>query len=93
MTMSSVAERRVKPLAAGLALFLFTGCATFQNTPVQDRTWAAGESCKAEMPPQCQIERVESDGRYWYGCSGTFANMGNFNRCMNQYFRANPVKP
>ena len=79
-------------MAAALALLLFTGCVTMQNTPAQERTWAACEFCKAEMPPQCQVERVESSGRYWTGCPGTFANMGNFHRCMNEYFRSNPLK-
>lgn len=47
-----------------LAAVLLAGCATFQNTPAQDRTWAAYAGCKAQgRVSQGQIYRVEPDGR------------------------------
>ena len=46
---------------------LLVGCATIQNTPEQDRTWAAYRACKAAgRAEHGQIERVDPDGRWWW---------------------------
>jgi outer membrane biogenesis lipoprotein LolB len=46
-----------------LAAVLLAGCATVQNTPEQERTWAAWEACKAAgRVTHWQIERVDPDG-------------------------------
>jgi hypothetical protein len=49
-----------------LVLTLLAGCtATLQNTPQQDRTWAAYDACRAEgRVTNVSIDRVEPDGRW-----------------------------
>jgi hypothetical protein len=78
------------PVLALALLMLVTGCAMLANTPAQDQTWAACESCKATLPPQCQITLVERDGRYWGSCSD-HPGIWDFQRCINAYVRANPL--
>lgn len=55
-----------------IASLLLVGCATLANTPAQERTWAAIETCKGAQPSGYQVTRVEPDGRYFYK-SGDFA--------------------
>lgn len=55
-----------------IASLLLTGCATFANTPAQDRTWAAIEKCKGMQPNGYQVTTVYADGRYYYK-GGDFA--------------------
>jgi hypothetical protein len=45
-----------------LAAVLLAGCASVQNTPQQERTWAAYEACKARIPTNITIQRVDPDG-------------------------------
>jgi len=40
-----------------------TGCATFQNTPAQERVYSRYEVCRVNYPGY-QIVRVYSDGRF-----------------------------
>jgi hypothetical protein len=47
-------------LAVGLA-----GCATFANTPAQERTYSAIEKCRGLQPAEVVVTRVDADGRYW----------------------------
>ena len=70
--------------------FVLAGCATMKNTPQQDYVWSCVEACKAEVPPQCQIVNVDTDGRYSGSCVGTLANLGNFDRCMQKQYRERP---
>ena len=77
--------------SAGIGLcFVLAGCAAMQNTPPQDYVWSCVETCKAEIPPQCQIVNVDTDGRYSGSCIGTLANLGNFDRCMQTQFKERP---
>src|SRR5437867_3129442 len=52
---------------AGLGL-LVAGCASFQNTLAQDRTWAAYAVCRDSVSTNIRIQRVDADGR-WHGLS------------------------
>ncbi len=64
---------RALALIVGL---LLAGCATFKNTPAQERTWAAIEKCKGLQPPGYQVIRVEPSGRYWANSSTDVAGHG-----------------
>jgi len=66
------------------------GCASIKNTPQQDYVWSCVDACKADIPPQCQINTVDTDGRYSGGCVGTLANLDNFNRCMQRQYQERP---
>jgi hypothetical protein len=45
------------------------------NTPEQERTAEAAERCRALLPPDGMVRRIEPDGRIWVaGTTGT----GNF---------------
>ncbi len=57
-------------------ILALAGCASLQNTPAQDRTWAAYRQCKDEgrIRGNAQVLRVEADGRYWY--EGRSGNLG-----------------
>ena len=62
--------RRWTPTALVLGAGLLFGCATIQNTPEQDRTWAAYRTCKAAgRAASGQIDRVDPDGRWWWSAS------------------------
>lgn len=70
-----------------LGALLLTGCSTFQNTPAQERTWAAYEACKAEgRVVHVQVTWVERDGRYWYEYLGSPYGAGELKECMNEQF-------
>jgi hypothetical protein len=68
--------------AVWLLALLLSGCATFANTPAQDRTWAAYEACRDRVPRNIQVTRVEPDGRYWYQWVGSPYGMGVLQECM-----------
>ena len=78
----------MKSIFAVLAVLTLTaGCATFQNTPQQDRTWAAYDSCKAQgRVTHVQITRVEPNGRYWYSASDTLYGGSALVACMEEEF-------
>jgi hypothetical protein len=62
---------RWKP-ALILAAVLLAGCATVQNTPQQERTWAAWDACKAAgRVTHWQIDRVDPDGKIWWWTTGS----------------------
>ncbi len=70
-----------------LAAVLLAGCATFQNTPAQDRTWAAYAACKAQgRVSQGQIYRVEPDGRWWFRGTDTLYGYQELQACMREEF-------
>lgn len=73
----------------GLGLVL-VGCASMQNTPKQEYVWSCIEACKAEMPPQCQIVNVNTEGGTSSSFVGTFANLDKFNGCMQQQYKERP---
>ncbi len=54
---------------ASVAYFalLVAGCASFQNTPAQDRVWVAYAVCR-QLPGAsgATIDRVEPNGRWWW---------------------------
>ena len=65
-----------------LAVGLLSGCASFQNTPAQDRTWARYRVCH-ETDPRFQIQRVYSDGRFLFTrADGPDSSTGSFVACM-----------
>jgi hypothetical protein len=71
-----------------LMIVLLTGCtATLQNTPQQDRTWAAYNACRAEgRVNNVRIERVEPDGR-WLATATTRTDYGisELDVCMREH--------
>jgi hypothetical protein len=72
------------------ALLLAAGCATVQNTPEQDRTWAAYRACKAAgRVAQGQIDRVDPDGRWWWSSSSPLRSsygLSELEVCMQEQF-------
>src|ERR1700730_8716099 len=84
--------RLLTPLSiAALLAALVVGCATFQNTPKQEYVLTCAEACKAQVPPQCRITRVDTDGRISARCTGTLAQWDkDFNGCMREQFKAHP---
>jgi hypothetical protein len=44
---------------------LLPACATLQDTPAQQRSWAAFKQCESSFPG-VRITRVEPDGRTWF---------------------------
>ncbi len=65
------------------AAVLLAGCASVQNTPQQERTWAAYAVCRTTVP-RVQISRVAPDGRYWYWANDTSYGFEQFNACMRE---------
>ena len=65
---------------------LLAGCATtLQNTPEQERTWAADEACKAEgRVTHVSIHRVEPDGRAWWSATSTAYGLQELEACMRE---------
>ena len=66
------------------------GCATLKNAPEQDYVWSCVEACKADIPPQCQVENVDTNGRYYASCINTLANLDSFERCMQRRYKERP---
>jgi hypothetical protein len=65
----------------------FLGCSTLQNTPAQDRTWAAYNACRAEnRTGNIQVTRVDPEGRYWWNAPD-HAVRTDFNACMAEKLR------
>src|SRR5262249_4488682 len=57
--------RSMKTLILIAVMMPLLGCATFQNTPAQDRTWAAWYACRAEnRTGGIQVVRVDPSGYY-----------------------------
>jgi hypothetical protein len=80
-------RRSALPIAA---LAVFAGCATMQNTPQQDRVWAAGRICDQRFR-DWRLDRVDPDGSYHV--RAITANMigGDWSQyvaCMNTQYRA-----
>jgi len=71
-----------------LAAALLAGCATaLQNTPEQEATWAAYETCKAAgRVKHGQIDRVEPDGRWFWVASGSPYGFSELEACMQDQF-------
>jgi len=79
----------VRGALLGLAL-LMDGCAAAKNTPQQDYVWAQIDACRGELPPQCQVTAVGTDGNIATLCTGTRANMDNFNGCVQDQYKKQP---
>ena len=74
-------------IALVLAAVLLAGCITTQNTPEQERTWAAYEACKAEgRVTHVSIDRVEPDGRAWWSATSTAYGLQELEACMREQF-------
>ena len=77
-----------------LATLTLTGCATTQVTnPRQDYTWAMWDLCKAQLTTRMQINRVETDGRYWSNTADSAVVAQEWPKitgCMNEQFKAHP---
>jgi len=69
-----------------LAALILAGCASMQNTPQQDYTYAMAQGCS--HIPGVKLDRVEPDGRYWY--IGGPAEWSQFKACMDQEFKTHP---
>ena len=69
-------------------LLLIVGCASVQNTPQQDRVWAAYRVCRTETGANAVIQRVDPDGRYYATCSDVCARWGEFTSCMREKIQA-----
>jgi hypothetical protein len=55
--------RRPRRASAVTALALLAGCARFENTPAQNRTWTAYETYRERLHSRLHVERIEADGR------------------------------
>ena len=68
-----------------LAAVLLAGCATVQNTPQQERTWAAYEACKAAgRVTHWQLDRVEPDGRTSWNTTSSPYGFQEIEACMGE---------
>jgi hypothetical protein len=84
---------RRKP-ALVLAAVLVVGCATVQNTPEQERTWAAWEACKAAgRVTHWQIERVDPDGTIRWWASGSPYGLQEIEACMKEGWAKQTKQP
>jgi hypothetical protein len=73
----------MKTLIASCALAaLFPACATLQDTPAQERSWAAFKVCESSFPG-VRITRVEPDGRTWFSYQSAAA-LAAMQACMDQ---------
>ena len=76
-----------------LAAVVLAGYGAVQNTPQQERTWAAYEVCKAERRvTHGQIDRVKPDGRWVWRASGSPYGFTELQTCMQEQF-AKPKRP
>lgn len=57
------------------------GCASLQNTPAQDRTYAAYERCHPQFP-KFFLNRVYADGSFETNLVSGSVDMGAFMACM-----------
>ena len=72
-------------IAPVLAAVLLAGCATLQNTPEQERTWAAWDACKAAgRITHWQIDRVEPNGRAWLSSTDSPYGLQEIQACMRE---------
>jgi hypothetical protein len=91
------ASARIRTLLSIAALLaaLVAGCATLQNTPQQDYTWAMWENCKASGTFNANVfyvNRVDPNGRAWSNVSlGNSSGEGRLMwACMAEQQKANP---
>jgi hypothetical protein len=87
--------RLLIPLSiAALLAALVVGCATFNNTPRQEYTWAMWENCKQSLvlSSGLTVNRVESDGRWWTSAviGPAESDLPKLRECMNAQYKANP---
>jgi hypothetical protein len=69
-----------------LAAVLLAGCAALQNTPQQNRTWAAYDACRGQVPTNVVLLRVEPDGRYWFSTGDGSYGREQLVGCMREEF-------
>ena len=80
--------------ALALAAVLLAGCATVQNTPEQERTWAAWEACKAAgRVTHWQIERVDPDGTIRWWTSGSPYGLQEMEACVKEEWAKQTKQP
>jgi hypothetical protein len=66
------------------------GCASMENTPIQDYVWAMGHNCE-HTNSSWKLDRVDAQGRYYIsGVNATSSQ--DFQACMQQQFRLHPYK-
>jgi hypothetical protein len=70
-------------LTAMLLVALLPACATLQDTPAQQRSWAAFKQCESSFPG-VKITRVEPDGRTWFSYQSPAA-LAAMRACMDQH--------
>jgi hypothetical protein len=75
-------DRSIRPCYVALLIIALSGCATIANTPAQDRAWAAADRCRALLPPDGNVQRVEPNGRIWVAGSTGTGNFGPFFACV-----------
>ena len=68
---------------------LLAGCGALNNTPEQDRVWAAYGECQAagRVSNNVILTRVEPTGRYWVETRNGNAGLPEFINCMNERTR------
>ena len=77
-----------------LAAALLAGCATLQNTPEQERTWAAWEACKAAgRVTHWQIDRVDPDGTIRWTATGSPYGLQEIQACMQEEWAKQTKQP
>jgi len=77
-------SRKVLVVVPVFAAVLLAGCAAVQNTPQQDRTWAAYEACRGQVPTNITIDRVDSNGRYWFSSREGSFGFSALTGCMRE---------
>jgi hypothetical protein len=87
---------RLLTLTLGALAVLFAGCASMQNTPQQDYTFAMGENCYStlQLPSGLRVNKVDADGSRWWTnpVLGGTHDIGALRACMQEQFRAHPYK-
>ena len=71
---------RATALALALGL-ICSACASMEQTPMQERVYAAGKTCANEAPT-ARITYVYPDGRYRFVSEA--ADSAKFQRCVRQ---------
>jgi hypothetical protein len=77
-----------RPAVIGFAVAL-AGCASLGTSPQQEYTLASFHQCENVGTKQIILDRVTSDGRYWYRYWGAY-DQRIFLECMAQYRRDHP---
>jgi len=71
-----------------------TSCTTMQNTPEQERTWAAWKACKAagRVTGNWQLARVDANGGRYLEGTGSPYGLQEIEDCLREEL-AKPKRP